>query len=239
LISKKEITKTIKEQSKETIEELLAKGDSLKEEVASAITHGLGVIFSIVALVLLILQATKSGSAWNVTAVSIFGATMILLYLFSTLMHSLMHTRANKVLQILDHAGIYLLIAGSYTPFALITLRGPLGWTLLGIVWGVGILGIIWKLYSTGKHVWISNASYLILGWCCIFAIKPMYEALGLQGFLLLLGGGLAYSLGVIFYVWARLPYNHAIWHLFVLAGSVLIFLSIFYYVAPASAPIS
>ncbi|WP_114570167.1 PAQR family membrane homeostasis protein TrhA [Exiguobacterium flavidum] len=227
------LKESVKEHAKETLDELLAKGDTLKEEIASAITHGLGLIFSITALVLLVVAAVDSGSAWNVTAVSIFGATMILLYLFSTLMHSLMFTPAKRVLQILDHAGIYLLIAGSYTPFALVTLRGPLGWTLLGIVWGVGILGIIWKLFSAGKYVWISNVSYLVLGWCCLFAIKPLYLELGLQGFLLLLGGGLAYSLGVIFYVWAKLPYNHAIWHLFVLAGSVLIFLSIFLYVAP------
>jgi len=209
--------------------------DTLGEEIASAITHGLGVIFSIVALVLLLMSATESGSSWNVTAVSVFGASMILLYLFSTLMHAIPHPRAKRVLQVFDHAGIYLLIAGSYTPFALVSLHGTLGWTLFGIVWGVAILGIIWKLFSTGKYMWVSNVTYLALGWICIIAIRPLYASLGHQGFMLLLAGGIAYSVGIVFYVWQKLPFNHAIWHLFVLAGSVFIFLSILLYVAPAA----
>ena len=194
--------------------------DTLGEEIASAVTHGLGVIFSIVALVLLVMSATESGSTWNVTAVSVFGASMILLYLFSTLMHAIPHPRAKRVLQVFDHAGIYLLIAGSYTPFALVTLHGTLGWTLFGIVWSVAILGIVWKLFSTGKYMWVSNVTYLALGWICIIAIRPLYESLGHQGFMLLLAGGIAYSVGIVFYVWQKLPFNHAIWHLFVLAGS-------------------
>ncbi|WP_214774994.1 hemolysin III family protein [Exiguobacterium sp. s37] len=209
--------------------------DTLGEEIASAVTHGLGVIFSIVALVLLVMSATESGSTWNVTAVSVFGASMILLYLFSTLMHAIPHPRAKQVLQVFDHAGIYLLIAGSYTPFALVTLHGTLGWTLFGIVWGVAILGIVWKLFSTGKYMWVSNVTYLALGWICIIAIRPLYESLGHQGFMLLLAGGIAYSVGIVFYVWQKLPFNHAIWHLFVLAGSVFIFLSILLYVAPST----
>lgn len=209
--------------------------DTLGEEIASAVTHGLGVIFSIVALVLLLMSATESGSSWNVTAVSVFGASMILLYLFSTLMHAIPHPRAKRVLQVFDHAGIYLLIAGSYTPFALVSLHGTLGWTLFGIVWGVAILGIIWKLFSTGKYMWVSNVTYLALGWICIIAIRPLYASLGHQGFMLLLAGGIAYSVGIVFYVWQKLPFNHAIWHLFVLAGSVFIFLSILLYVAPAA----
>lgn len=209
--------------------------DTLGEEIASAITHGLGVIFSIIALVLLIMSATESGSSWNVTAVSVFGASMILLYLFSTLMHAIPHPRAKRVLQVFDHAGIYLLIAGSYTPFALVSLHGTLGWTLFGIVWGVAILGIIWKLFSTGKYMWVSNVTYLALGWICIIAIRPLYASLGHQGFMLLLAGGIAYSVGIVFYVWQKLPFNHAIWHLFVLAGSVFIFLSILLYVAPTA----
>ena len=209
--------------------------DTLGEEIASAVTHGLGVVFSIVALVLLVMSATESGSTWNVTAVIVFGASMILLYLFSTLMHAIPHPRAKRVLQVFDHAGIYLLIAGSYTPFALVTLHGTLGWTLFGIVWGVAILGIVWKLFSTGKYMWVSNVTYLALGWICIIAIRPLYESLGHQGFMLLLAGGIAYSVGIVFYVWQKLPFNHAIWHLFVLAGSVFIFLSILLYVAPST----
>lgn len=209
--------------------------DTLGEEIANAVTHGMGVIFSIVALVLLVMSATESGSTWNVTAVSVFGASMILLYLFSTLMHAIPHPRAKRVLQVFDHAGIYLLIAGSYTPFALVTLHGTLGWTLFGIVWGVAILGIVWKLFSTGKYMWVSNMTYLALGWICIIAIRPLYESLGHQGFMLLLAGGIAYSVGIVFYVWQKLPFNHAIWHLFVLAGSVFIFLSILLYVAPST----
>ena len=218
----------------EKLKEMLH-ADTLGEEIASAITHGLGVIFSIVALVLLVLSATESGSTWNVTAVSVFGASMILLYLFSTLMHAIPHPPAKRVLQVFDHAGIYLLIAGSYTPFALVTLHGTLGWVLFGIVWGVAILGIVWKLFATGKYMWVSNVTYLALGWMCIIAIRPLYESLGHQGFMLLLAGGLAYSIGIVFYVWQKLPFNHAIWHLFVLAGSVFIFLSILLYVAPST----
>ncbi|MFY7867912.1 PAQR family membrane homeostasis protein TrhA [Exiguobacterium profundum] len=218
----------------EQLKEMLH-ADTLGEEIASAVTHGLGVIFSIVALVLLVMSATESGSTWNVTAVSVFGVSMILLYLFSTLMHAIPHPRAKRVLQVFDHAGIYLLIAGSYTPFALVTLHGTLGWTLFGIVWGVAILGIVWKLFSTGKYMWVSNVTYLALGWICIIAIRPLYESLGHQGFMLLLAGGIAYSVGIVFYVWQKLPFNHAIWHLFVLAGSVFIFLSILLYVAPST----
>ena len=218
----------------EQLKEMLH-ADTLGDEIASAVTHGLGVIFSIVALVLLVMSATESGSTWNVTAVSVFGASMILLYLFSTLMHAIPHPRAKRVLQVFDHAGIYLLIAGSYTPFALVTLHGTLGWTLFGIVWGVAILGIVWKLFSTGKYMWVSNVTYLALGWICIIAIRPLYESLGHQGFMLLLAGGIAYSVGIVFYVWQKPPFNHAIWHLFVLAGSVFIFLSILLYVAPST----
>ena len=218
----------------EKLKEMLH-ADTLGEEIASAATHGLGVIFSIVALVLLVMSATETGSTWNVIAVSVFGASMILLYLFSTLMHAIPHPRAKRVLQVFDHAGIYLLIAGSYTPFALVSLQGRLGWTLFGIVWGVAILGIVWKLFSTGKYMWVSNVTYLGLGWICIIAIRPLYESLGHTGFMLLLAGGIAYSVGIVFYVWQKLPFNHAIWHLFVLAGSVFIFLSILLYVAPTT----
>ena len=218
----------------EKLKEMLH-ADTLGEEIASAITHGLGVVFSIVALVLLVLSATESGSTWNVTAVSVFGASMILLYLFSTLLHAIPHPPSKRVLQVFDHAGIYLLIAGSYTPFALVTLHGVIGWTLFAIVWSVAIFGIVWKFFATGKYMWISNVTYLALGWICIIVIRPLYESLGHQGFMLLLAGGLAYSVGIIFYVWQKLPFNHAIWHLFVLAGSVFIFLSILLYVAPST----
>lgn len=204
---------------------------SLKEEIVNAITHGLGVILSIPALVVLIIFAVKYGDALDVVSFSIFGASMLLLYLFSTLLHSIQHQKAKNVFEILDHSAIYLLIAGTYTPFLLGPLRGPLGWTLFGIIWGLTIAGIIFKVYFVKKFIILSTVIYLFMGWLILVAIKPLYDGLSMDGFLLLLLGGILYSVGSIFYVWRKIPFHHAIWHGFVLAGSASMFFCILYFV--------
>ncbi|MGD7047163.1 hemolysin III family protein [Rossellomorea marisflavi] len=202
-----------------------------KEEIANAITHGIGLILSIPALIMLVLFAVDKGSAWHVVSFSIFGASMILLYLFSTLLHSFKPSKAKNVFAVLDHSAIYVLIAGTYTPLMLVSVRSALGWTLFGIVWGLAIVGIIFKCYFVDRFQIVSTLFYLIMGWLVLAAIKPLYESLTPAGFDLLLTGGILYSVGAIFYVWKKIPYNHAIWHLFVLAGSSFMYFCILFYV--------
>ncbi|MGX1264043.1 hemolysin III [Rossellomorea marisflavi] len=202
-----------------------------KEEVANAITHGIGLILSIPALIMLVLFAVDKGSAWHVVSFSIFGASMILLYLFSTLLHSFKPSKAKNVFAVLDHSAIYVLIAGTYTPLMLVSVRSALGWTLFGIVWGLAIVGIIFKCYFVDRFQIVSTLFYLVMGWLVLAAIKPLYESLTPAGFDLLLTGGILYSVGAVFYVWKKIPYNHAIWHLFVLAGSSFMYFCILFYV--------
>ncbi len=206
---------------------------SLGEEIANSITHGLGTLLSIAGLVVLTGFSRLYGNAWHVTASSIFGATLILLYLASTLYHSIPQPRAKQILRLVDHSAIYLLIAGTYTPFLLITLNGPWGWSLFGLVWGIALIGIILRMTPLGHVRGLSLSLYLILGWIILVAIKPLLSHLDPGGVRLLVAGGLAYTSGVIFYGWKRLPYNHAIWHLFVLAGSCLHFFAVLFYVIP------
>uniref|UniRef100_UPI0038511AC9 PAQR family membrane homeostasis protein TrhA n=1 Tax=Rossellomorea marisflavi TaxID=189381 RepID=UPI0038511AC9 len=202
-----------------------------KEEIANAITHGIGLILSIPALIMLVLFAVDKGSTWHVVSFSIFGASMILLYLFSTLLHSFKPSKAKNVFAVLDHSAIYVLIAGTYTPLMLVSVRSALGWTLFGIVWGLAIVGIIFKCYFVDRFQIVSTLFYLVMGWLVLAAIKPLYESLTPAGFDLLLTGGILYSVGAIFYVWKKIPYNHAIWHLFVLAGSSFMYFCILFYV--------
>lgn len=202
-----------------------------KEEIANAITHGIGLILSIPALIMLVLFAVDKGSAWHVVSFSIFGASMILLYLFSTLLHSFKPSKAKNVFAVLDHSAIYVLIAGTYTPLMLVSVRSALGWTLFGIVWGLAIIGIIFKCYFVDRFQIVSTLFYLVMGWLVLAAIKPLYESLTPAGFDLLLTGGILYSVGAVFYVWKKIPYNHAIWHLFVLAGSSFMYFCILFYV--------
>lgn len=207
---------------------------SPREEIANAVTHGFATIASIAGLVLLIAFALKfSGDTVLVTSVTIFGASMILLYLASTLYHAISHPRAKQVLQLLDHAMIFVLIAGSYTPFCLVTLEGIVGYVLCAAVWAIAIIGVTMQSFLLKKSDWISCALYLTMGWLVVFAIKPLIMSLPLGGLILLAAGGVAYSLGVIFYLCKRIPYNHAIWHVFVFAGTVLQFLSVLLYVIP------
>ncbi len=203
------------------------------EELANSITHGIGVALSIAGLAVLTAFATLLGNVWHIVSVSIYGTTQILLYTASTLYHSIPIPRAKQILRRLDHTAIFLLIAGTYTPFTLVNLRGPWGWTLLILVWALAVIGILLQGFLLRqKSIW-NALIYIAMGWVVIIGVKPLLNALPLGGLLLLLGGGLAYSGGAIFYVWKRLPYNHAIWHLFVLIGSVFHYFAVLFYVIP------
>lgn len=194
--------------------------DTHREEVASLVTHAIGVVFSIAALgVMLYLSA---GDLLQTVSAVVFGSSLILLYSSSTLYHFFTSPRWKARFQSLDHACIYLLIAGSYTPFTLITLRGPWGWSLFGAVWSMALGGVLMKtLWKGKKDHWISTMLYLVMGWLIVLAIGPLFRGMPIAGIAWLAAGGLAYTLGVIFFAWNRLPFNHAIWHLFVLGGSV------------------
>ncbi|HEO8421221.1 PAQR family membrane homeostasis protein TrhA [Niallia sp. FSL W8-0635] len=204
---------------------------SIKEEIANSITHGIGLLLSIPALVMLVLNAAETANPWRIVSFSIFGATMIILYLCSTLLHSITHEKVKDFFEILDHSSIYLLIAGTYTPFVLVAIRGGLGWTLFGLVWGLAIIGIVFKCYYVKKYIVTSTILYVIMGWLIVMAIVPLFHAIGMTGFMLLIGGGLLYTVGSIFYVMQKIPYFHAIWHIFVLAGSAIMYFCVYLYV--------
>lgn len=193
---------------------------TLAEEVANAITHAIGAVLSIIALVVMVVYASFDGDAWKIVGASIFGSALVLLYLASTLYHALPYPSTKRILRILDHSAIYVLIAGTYTPFLLGYMRGPWGWALFGVLWGAAIAGIVFKLLCIGKYDFISTMLYVAMGWAVVVAIKPAIEMIPHGALLLMLIGGLAYTGGVVFYLWDRLPFNHAIWHVFVLAGS-------------------
>ncbi len=206
--------------------------DSHREEVASLLTHAAGTLLSIAALVIMIV--VSNGEALKIVAAMVFGISLVLLYLSSTLYHCFTSPRWKANFQSLDHACIYLLIAGSYTPITLITLRGTSGWWLFGIVWSLAIIGVLVKTLRKGKKDhWISTTLYLAMGWLILFALKPLIRELPAAGIWLLVGGGFTYSFGIIFYAWNKLPFNHAIWHLFVLGGSVCHVLAVMLYVLP------
>jgi len=202
----------------------------LKEEIANAITHGIGTLLSVAGLVILILRALGQGPL-AMTSVIVFGSSMILLYLCSTLLHSIHFKKTKRLFTILDHSAIYVLIAGTYTPFLLITLRGAMGWALFGIVWAIAIGGIVFKSIFADRFNVISTIGYLAMGWIILFIIGPIFTTLATWGFVLLLTGGVLYSTGTIFYLWEKLPFNHAIWHLFVMAGSACMFFCILFFV--------
>lgn len=204
--------------------------ESPAEELASSITHGVGAALSIAALVIMIVIA--AGDAFRVTSAAIFGSTLIALYLSSTLYHSFSSPRLKSFFQWLDHSCIYLLIAGSYTPLTLVNLRGAWGWSLFGIVWGLALAGILYKALLKGKkESWLSTGIYLAMGWLVVIAFGPLVRSIDTGGLILLISGGVCYSLGVIFFVWESLKYNHAIWHLFVLGGSTCHVLAVMLYV--------
>lgn len=207
-----------------------------REELANSLTHGLGVVLSVAGLVLLVLFSARYGDAWHVASTAIFGSTLLLLYVSSTLYHSFRDARIKQLLQKLDHAAIFLLIAGTYTPFVLVTLRGPWGWSLFGIVWGLAIIGVVLKFWLAGRFRLVSTLIYLGMGWLVLVAIRPLVAALPTGGLRLLVAGGLCYTGGAVFYLWKRLPYQHALWHLFVLGGSACHWAAVFFFVVPAAA---
>jgi hemolysin III len=206
---------------------------SVREELANSITHGIGIIFAIGALVIMDVFAAKFGDAWHIVSCSIFGSTLIILYTASTLYHSIPFQRTKMLLRIIDHSAIFLLIAGTYTPFTLVSLRGPWGWSLFGAVWGIALLGVGFQVFLLRRWPLFSVAIYVGMGLIILVALKPLFAVLSPTGLELLVAGGLAYILGLIFYGWNRLPYNHAVWHLFVLAGSAFHFFSVLFYVIP------
>lgn len=208
-------------------------GYSVKEEIAHGVTHGIGILLSIAGLIALVAVARRTGNASYVLACAVYGVTLILLYVASTLYHCIPSPRAKRTLRVLDHSAIYLLIAGTYTPFTLISLRGPWGWTLFTLVWGMAALGIVLKVAAIGRFRWLSMVLYLGMGWLVLVALGPLRTAVSHQGVTLLFLGGVSYTVGTVFYGMRRLPYHHAVWHAFVLAGSVLHFFAVFLYVMP------
>lgn len=206
----------------------------LWEEIANGITHGLGAALSIAALVLMVVYAGLNGGAIEIVAGAIFGATLIMLYSASAVYHSFSWTRHSKTLELLDHCGIYLLIAGSYTPYVLLGIPPAWGWPLFGLVWTMAIIGVAFKLIAgPDRFIGISTISYLAMGWIGAIAAWPMVNHTPEGALWFVLAGGLSYTFGVIFYLWRRLPFSHAIWHLFVLGGSVCHFFGVFFYLIP------
>ncbi|MCA9765583.1 MAG: hemolysin III family protein [Carnobacterium sp.] len=200
-------------------------------EVFNAITHGIGLGLSVAGLVILLYKAANNGTTIELFSYIVYGSTLMLLYLCSTLYHSLSFTRARKLFKVFDHMSIFLLIAGTYTPYTLITIGGSLGWTLFGIVWSIAFIGVMYKALWINHLQKYSTWLYIIMGWICIFALKPIYTGLGFNGFLLLLSGGLSFTIGAIFYSLRNVRFMHVVWHLFVLAGTIFMYFSILFYV--------
>ena len=203
------------------------------EEKINIISHAIGFILSIVALVLLVTYAILDGDVWHIVSFSIFGSSLIVLYAASTLYHSAKRPELRNRLNILDHASIYVLIAGTYTPFTLVTLKGPIGWVIFGTSWGLALTGIILKLFFTGKYDLMSTIMYVLMGWIIVFAIKPLINNLPLEGLIWLFAGGISYTIGAIIYGIKKIKFNHAIFHMFVLMGSFCHFMSVYFYVLP------
>ncbi|KIL74316.1 PAQR family membrane homeostasis protein TrhA [Bacillus badius] len=199
------------------------------EEIANSITHGIGALLSIAALVLLIVYSSLYGTAWHVVSFTIFGATMLILYLSSTLVHSLPKGKAKNLFEIFDHSSIYFFIAGTYTPFLFLAVKGTLGWTLFGIIWGLALFGTVFKCFFVKKFLHTSTLLYVLMGWLIVFAWEPLVQNLPSGSLILLVTGGVLYTLGAVFYVWRGFKYHHMIWHLFVLGGSVTHFFSVLY----------
>ncbi|WP_136808662.1 PAQR family membrane homeostasis protein TrhA [Desulfosediminicola flagellatus] len=206
---------------------------SFYEELANSITHGVGLLLAIAGLGVLTAFASVFGTVWHIVSCSIYAGTMIMLYMASTLYHSIPWEKAKAVFRILDHSSIFLLIAGTYTPFTLVSLRGPWGWWLFGTIWGLAVVGILMEIFLPKNLRFVTIGFYVAMGWTIVVAIKPMLAVVAPGGLMLLLAGGLCYTLGVPFYIKKSIPFNHAIWHLFVLAGTIFQFFSILLYVIP------
>lgn len=205
-----------------------------REEIANAVTHGIGALASAAAGAVLVTLATLHGTRMQMVSALVFGSSLLLLYTASTLYHAIPSLTVKRRLKVFDHCAIYLLIAGTYTPFALIGLRGPVGWWLFGIVWGLAAVGVTFKLFFTGRFKLFSTLVYIGMGWMAIFAIKPMMSSIPLPSLMWLLAGGVAYTAGTVFYHNERLRYSHAVWHLFVLMGSACHYIAVISQVVPA-----
>ncbi|ULT54390.1 hemolysin III family protein [Neobacillus drentensis] len=198
------------------------------EEVANSITHGIGALLSIAALVLLIVFASLHGNAWHIVSFTLFGSSMLLMYTSSTLLHAFPEgSKVKDIFEIFDHSSIYFFIAGTYTPYLFLVVKGWLGWTIFGIVWGLAIGGTVFKSFFVKKFLFTSTALYVVMGWFIVFAWGPLSEHMPHSGLTYLIIGGLFYTFGSVFYIWRGFKYHHAVWHLFVMAGSMMHFFSV------------
>ena len=204
---------------------------TLGEELFNSISHGVGALGAIACCAVIVVFAALTRDPWKIVSASVYGTCMILLFLFSTLYHSLTNATANKVFRAFDHLGIFLLIAGSYTPITLVTLRGPLGWTLFGVVWGAAVLGIVFNAISVERFKKFSMIAYIATGWTVVLAIVPLVRSIPLPGIILMVIGGLMYTIGIVFYKMKKIRYMHSVWHLFVLAGALFQYFAILFYV--------
>jgi hemolysin III len=203
------------------------------EELANSVTHGIGLGLSVAGFAALLVLATVHGGAWRIVSCAIYGVSLICVYASSTLYHGLRSQRVKHILKVFDHSAIFLLIGGTYTPFLLVNLRGGWGWSLLGIVWGLAATGIVLKFWFVDRYPILSTGGYVLMGWLALIAVKPLLQAVPTIGLIWLLAGGLMYTVGVAFYAWKRIPYNHVIWHLFVMAGSACHYFAVVYSVIP------
>ena len=200
---------------------------TIREEIFNSITHGIGTLLSIAALVILVLFAVTKGNGWHIVSFSIYGSSLVLLYLMSTLYHSFTAEKLKNLFARFDHAAIFLLIAGTYTPFLLTSMRGVIGWTMFGIIWGTAVTGVVIRSIYLNRFKKLMVALYLVMGWMFVFAAKPMFQSLPVSSIVFLFLGGISYSVGVIFYMNKKIKYSHGIWHLFVLAGSAFHFFAV------------
>jgi len=203
----------------------------LREEIASGVTHGIGLLLAVAAVPVLIVLGALRGDAVHIAGFTVYGSSLVLVYATSTLYHAFQQPRLKHVFRILDHAAIYLLIAGTYTPVTLLSLDGPPGWTLLGAVWTLAVLGCIFKLFFVDRFEGFSTVLYLVMGWLVVIVLEPFLASVPPDALMWLIAGGLSYTVGVIFFVWERLPYNHAVWHLFVIGGSACHYIAMLLYV--------
>jgi hemolysin III len=204
------------------------------EELANCVTHGIGLVLSLAGLVALIVLARLYGGVWQIVSGGVYGASLVILYTASTLYHGARSPRAKRIFQVVDHCCIYLLIAGTYTPFTLVTLRGGWGWTLFGLVWGIALAGILFRVLFGDRHRPLAVASYILLGWLCVIAVKPILAHVPTGAILWVVAGGLAYTSGVAFFASEKIRHGHAIWHLFVLGGSICHYVAVVLYVLPS-----
>jgi len=207
--------------------------ETVQEEIANSITHGVGALLSVSAMSILVVLAYQRGDPWRMVSFSIYGATLVIMYLSSTFYHAFPFSGVKRVFKILDHAAIFLLIAGSYTPFCLVTLRGAWGWSIFGVVWGIALFGIVFKAIFPVRFRFTTTVLYLFMGLIIVIAVKPLLANLPRGGLTWIAMGGASYVCGIAFYLWDSLPFSHTVWHLFVLGGSALHFFGILFYVLP------